>query len=273
MLFRSNVCVDFIRTFDTETDGYISLNKIGIDVGLRDFPKPNLKRKNTGIPTSKINIDIEGTLPNLSEEGQDLLTEARRRIGTLPPLEEIDSETTEEKEREVIDVERDILGMEDRDIESGEIAGEKVKGVQRYLQLNNLSKQQLINIFDNYKVFFESKSETERLYELERPLQRGQLTRLSKKDLILLLIRLGFNPSTGAFDIGQYYQGIDEEEADPRIMSGDDIEKLDDYIIAHYNQQTGRQLRPQENLTEMEGFGYMSKANKPGLVKIYKLKK
>jgi len=270
-IYVRDVCINFIRTFDTEIDGYISLSKIGMDVGLRDFPKPNLKRKNTGIPTSKINIDVEETLPNLSEEGQDLLTEARRRVGTLPPLEEdSESETTEEKVREVIDVERDILG--ERDIESGEFTGEKIKGVQRYLQLNNLSKQQIINMFDNYRVFYNRKTEEERAFKMMTPIQRGELTRLSKKDLILLLIRLGFNPRSEDFDIGQDYQGIDEEEADPRIMYDDEIEELDDYIVANYNPQTGRQLRPQEDLTEMEGFGYMSKANKPGLVKIYKLK-
>jgi hypothetical protein len=265
-IYVRDVCVNFIRTFDTEIDGYISLSKIGMDVGLKDFPKPNLKKKDTGIPTSKINIDIEGTLPGLSEEGQDLLTRARRRVRTLPPLEE--------KEREVIDVERDILGMEDRDIESGDFTGDKVKGVQRYLELfNNNNKQQLINIFDNYRDFYNSKTEEERAFKMMEPPQKSEITRFSKKDLILLLIRLGYNPRSEDFDIGQDYQGLNIEDADPQIMFVDEIDNLDDYIIANYNTQSGRQTRPQLDLTEMEGFGYMSKANKPGLVKIYKLRK
>jgi hypothetical protein len=273
-IYVRDVCVNFIRTFDTEIDGYISLSKIGMDVGLKDFPKPNLKKKDTGIPTSKINIDIEGTLPGLSEEGQDLLTRARRRVRTLPPLEENESETTEEKEREVIDVESDILGMEDRDIESGDFTGDKVKGVQRYLELfNNNNKQQLINIFDNYRDFYNSKTEEERAFKMMEPPQKSEITRFSKKDLILLLIRLGYNPRSEDFDIGQDYQGLNIEDADPQIMFVDEIDKLDDYIIANYNTQSGRQTRPQLDLTEMEGFGYMSKANKPGLVKIYKLRK
>ncbi len=240
-----DVCVNFIRTFETEIDGYIALSKIGYDVGLRDFPKPNLKRKNEGIPTSRINIDIEGTIPNISEEGRELLDRARRRIRTLPPLDE-ESEEEEEEVRRSINVSRDILG-EDIDVESQEI-GQRTKGVQRYLQIfNNMNKQDIINLI---KVEYES------IGNDRNRLTPSQLNRMSKKDLVLELIKLG-------------YGSRNEDD----VLSGEEIRILGDYISRHYNTQSGNQINPQEDLTAMEGFGYMSKANKPGLVKIYKLKK
>lgn len=252
--YVKDICVDYVRTFDTDIEGYTALSNIGNNVGLRDFPKPELKRNKEGIPTSKIDLDVES---DISREIREL----------LEGDEDFDLPYKERGE-----IMEPIIEEEEKKSESsiGEF-GEKVKGVQRYLELFRMNKPALIELFGIYESIYNRATPEQQTYELGRPFTPKELNKMNKKDIVLKLIEYGFNPRSGEFDIGQDYEGIDYETANPNIMFGDEMEKLDDYIISNYNAK-GNQLRPDLDLTPMEGFGYLSRANKPGLVKIFKLK-
>lgn len=231
---------DYVSLFPNELDGYFSVYRIAESVGLRDFPRPKLEVNKPGIPTSTITPPIPTYFNPVG-------------IPTLPTLPALPGKP------------------------------EKIVGVKRYKDLQDLDKDDLISLMRNeFKAFYQAQKDDPAILGGLKKKQKFPMTPISIKDLkamsksqiIYELLARGYNPKTNKFEFKQYnnIQPPDKSSFGITVLKND-IPDLEGHMANYYDDwETDPKLKAgvdPDDLKSIEGFGY----NRPGMVKIYKLKK
>lgn len=231
---------DYVATFSNELDGYIAVYRIAESLGLRDFPRPKLEVNRQGIPSAVVNPPIAGY--PVDEYFDPSI------IPVLPELEP-------------------------------EPMGDKIVGVLRYKELQNFNREDLIDIMNEYKEFYKKEKDEpfgglKKTQKFMKPISQKDLKDMTKEQLIYHILARGYNPKTNKF---QFKQSNNVEEPDKYSFGitafKNDIPALEGHMNTYYDDwETNPKLKAgvdPNDLKQIEGFGF----NKPGLVKIYKLKK
>ncbi len=235
---------DYVSLFPNKLDGYFSVYRIAESVGLKDFPRPKLEVNKPGIPTSTITPPIPtyfnpGTMPILP---------------ALPGLP---------------------------------VKPEKIVGVKRYKDLQDLGKKDLIGLMRNeFKAFYQAQKDDPKILGgltraqkfPMRPLSLNDLKAMSKAQIIYELLARGYNPKSNKFEFTQYNNIQPPDKSSFGITAiKNDTPALEGHMANYYDDwETDPKLKSGVDPNDMkliEGFGYGSGYNSPGMIKIYKLKK